>query len=127
MFKRVDHIALHVPDVERAAAFYQSCFGFERYFSHSSSSGTPIAYLRLGDSVLELTQRPTIEPMSGFHFCLETDDISAATAMLTAAGVDVVQRPYPTAARSEAEAGWHRAVFRGPAGEMIELRGRIGA
>jgi len=126
MFKRVDHIALHVPDVERSAAFYQSCFGFERYFSHPSSSGTPIAYLRLGDSVLELTQRPILEPMSGFHFCLETDDITAATQTLSAAGVEVVQQPYPTIPRSPTEEGWHRAVFRGPAGEMIELRGRIG-
>jgi len=126
MFKRVDHIALHVPDVEQAATFYKSHFGFERYFSHPSSSGTPISYLRLGDSVLELTQRPSAEPMSGFHFCLETDDIAAATRTLTSAGVEVVQAPYPTAARSPAEAGWHRAVFRGPAGEMIELRGRLG-
>ena len=126
MFKRVDHIALHVPDVEQAAAFYESRFGFERYFSHPSSSGAPIAYLRLGDSVLELTQRAIPEPMSGFHFCLETDDITAATATLTSAGVEVVQRPYPTLSRIAAEAGWHRAVFRGPAGELIELRGRTG-
>lgn len=126
MFKRVDHIALHVPDVELSAAFYQSRFGFERYFSHPSSSGAPIAYLRLGGTVLELTQRATVEPMSGFHFCLETDDITTATETLVKAGVEVVQRPYPTTPRTPAEAGWHRAVFRGPAGEMIELRGRTG-
>ena len=126
MFKRVDHIALHVPDVEQAAAFYQSRFGFERYFSHAGSRGAPIAYLRLGDSVLELTQRPSAEPMSGFHFCLETDDITAASATLSAAGVEVVQAPYPTAPRTTAETGWHRAVFRGPAAELIELRGRTG-
>jgi catechol 2,3-dioxygenase-like lactoylglutathione lyase family enzyme len=127
MFKRVDHLALHVPDVAKAAEFYESMFGFERYFEHPSSSGSPIAYLRLGGTVLELTQRDTVEPMSGFHFCLETDDITAATDKLTSAGVPVVQRPYLTTPRSAAEEGWHRAVFRGPAGELIELRGRAGA
>ncbi len=126
MFKRVDHLALHVPDVAQAAEFYESMFGFERYFEHPSSNGSPIAYLRLGGTVLELTQRDMAEPMSGFHFCLETDDIAAATDKLTAAGVPVVQRPYRTTPRSAAEEGWHRAVFRGPAGELIELRGRVG-
>jgi catechol 2,3-dioxygenase-like lactoylglutathione lyase family enzyme len=126
MFKRLDHIALHVPDVEQAAAFYESHFGFERYFSHPSSSGAPITYLRLGGTVLELTQRPKPEPMSGFHFCLETDDVAAASAKLTAAGVEEVQKAYPTTPRAPAEEGWHRAVFRGPAGELIELRGRLG-
>ena len=125
MFKRLDHIALHVPDVERSAAFYESLFGFERYFSHASSSGSPITYLRLGGTVLELTQRAMPEAMSGFHFCLETDDIAAASAKLIAANVEMVQKAYPTAARSPAEAGWHRAVYRGPAGELIELRGPV--
>jgi hypothetical protein len=32
-----------------------------------------------------------------------------------------------TTPRSAAEEGWHRAVFRRPAGELIELRGRAGA
>lgn len=125
MFKRIDHLALHVPDVESAAAFYQSHFGFERYAAQASSRGTPIVYLRLGSGVLELTQRDTVEPMSGFHFCLETDDLAAAAARLTTAGVQSVQKPHPTAPRTPAESGWHRALFRGPAGELIELRGPV--
>jgi catechol 2,3-dioxygenase-like lactoylglutathione lyase family enzyme len=127
MFKRLDHIALHVTDVERSAAFYESLFGFERYFTHAGSSGAPITYLRLGGTVIELTQRPAAEPMSGFHFCLETDDIASASMRLVAAGVEQVQKAYPTAPRSSAETGWHRAVFRGPAGELIELRGPVTA
>jgi len=125
MFKRLDHIALHVPDMERSAAFYESLFGFERYFSHPSSGGAPITYLRLGGTVLELIQRPTPEPMSGFHFCLETDDIAAASARLLAANVELVQKLHSTAPRTLAETGWHRTVFRGPAGELIELRGPV--
>lgn len=124
MFKRVDHIALHVPDVEEAATFYESVLGFTRYFGHSSSRGEPILYLRLGEMVLELTQHTPAEPMSGFHFCLETEDIDTACSRLTEAGVPLIQAPRPTTPRAPAEAGWHRAVFRGPNGEMIELRGR---
>lgn len=125
MFKRIDHIALHVPDAEQAAAFYESVLGFKRYFGHPSSRGEPILYLRLDNMVLELTQHTPAEPLSGFHLCLETEDIAAASARLSAAGVPVVQAARPTIARVPEEEGWHRAVFLGPCGEMIELRGRM--
>ena len=63
------------------------------------------------------------DPMSGFHFCLETDEFDAAVARLTADGVEVERAPHDTAARAPREQGWRRVVFRGPDGESIELRG----
>lgn len=123
MFKRLDHIALHVADVEAVADFYVRHFGCERYAEQVGGRGQAIVYLRLGDGVLELTGRPGGESMSGFHFCIETDDFDGAVARLTAAGVPVAQPPHKTAARAPREANWRRTVFRGPAGELIELRG----
>jgi lactoylglutathione lyase len=122
MFKRIDHVALHVSELDRSVAFYSAHFGFEKYFENLSSRGARIAYLKLGDTVLELVDHGE-DPMSGFHFCLETDEFDAAVARLAADGVEVERAPHDTAARAPREQGWRRVVFRGPDGESIELRG----
>lgn len=121
-YKRIDHVALHVADIERSIAFYRRHFGCEPYFEHRSGRGMRIVYLRLGDTVLELVDRSD-GPMTGFHFCFETDDFDGATAELEAAGVPCLQPPHATDAREARETGWRRVVFRGPDGESIELRG----
>ena len=127
MFQTIDHLALHVEDAEHVAGFYESVLGFERTFAHPSSRGEPIIYMRLGPTMIELTQHKPTEPMSGFHLCLATPDMTLACSRLRLAGLKLLQPARPTTARVPAEAGWHRAVFQGPAGEMIELRGPLGA
>ena len=122
MFKRIDHVALHVADLDRSIAFYERHFGFRSYFQHTVPGGMRIAYLKLGDSILELTHH-TDGPMSGFHFCLETDKFDESVAELQQSGVALVRAPHPTAAREPKEKGWRRVVFGGPDGEQIELRG----
>lgn len=122
MFKRIDHVALHVADLDRSVAFYERHFGFKHYFQQTASGGLLIAYLKLGDTVLELTHHSEGE-MKGFHFCLETDDFDAAVEKLQNDGVKLVRAPHETAAREQREKGWRRVVFGGPDGEQIELRG----
>lgn len=122
MFKRIDHMALHVGDLERSVAFYESHFGFKNYFRQAVAGGMQIVYLKLGDTVLELTHRSD-GSMRGFHFCIETDRFDEAVAELLNSGVEVAQAPHDTAAREPREAGWRRVVFHGPDGEQIELRG----
>ncbi len=121
-FKRIDHTALHVSDLEASRAFYETHFGFEAYFEHDTPGGFRIAYLKLGDTVLELTGRAD-PPVNGFHFCVETDDFDGAVAGLKAAGVEVHTEPQATAARAPREEGWRRVVFICPDGEMVEIRG----
>ena len=122
MYKRIDHVALHVADLRRSIAFYERHFGFENYFHAPVPGGIDIAFLKLGDTVLELTHHSDGE-MTGFHFCLETDDFDKSVSTLQAAGVDLIRAPHKTAARVPREEGWRRGVFRGPDGEQIELRG----
>ena len=122
LFKRIDHVAIHVSDIDRSISFYRNNFGCEKYFEHTAGSGFRIAYLRVGDTVLELVNSPE-DVMSGFHFCFETCDLDAAIKKLKACGVKCVTEPYKTAARSPREKGWRRTVFEGPDGEQIELRG----
>jgi lactoylglutathione lyase len=122
MFKRIDHVAVHVSDLNRSVKFYERHFGFKHYFQHAAGHGMQIAYLKLGDTVLELTHH-TDGAMKGFHFCLETDNFDDTVAQLQDAGVALIREPHDTAAREPRENGWRRVVFAGPDGEQIELRG----
>jgi len=122
MFKRIDHVAIHVSDLNRSVAFYERHFGFKHYFQQTASGGLQIAYLRLGDTVLELTHHSDGE-MKGFHFCLETDGFDETVDRLQKDGVRLIRAPHETAAREPREQGWRRVVFAGPDGEQIELRG----
>ena len=122
MFKRIDHVAIHVADLDHSVEFYERHFGFKHYFQHAAGSGAQIAYLKLGDTVLELTHHSD-GAMRGFHFCLETDSFDNTVAALVQAGVQLVRAPHDTAAREPRESGWRRVVFAGPDGEQIELRG----
>ena len=122
MYKRIDHIALHVADLDRSVGFYERHFGFKNYFVQAVPGGPRIAYLKLGDTVLELTHRAE-GAMTGFHFCLETDGFDDAVSQLQPEGVELIRAPHPTAAREPREKDWRRVLFRGPDGEQIELRG----
>jgi lactoylglutathione lyase len=122
MFKRIDHVAIHVTDLDSSVKFYERHFGFKHYFQHAASGGLQIAYLKLGDTVLELTHHSD-GSMAGFHFCLETDNFAETVEKLQRDGVKLVRAPHDTAAREPRENGWRRVVFAGPDGEQIELRG----
>lgn len=122
MFKRIDHVAIHVADLDRSVKFYEKHFGFKHYFQHAAGTGLQIAYLKLGDTVLELTHHFD-GAMTGFHFCLETDSFDKTVAKLQQDGVKLIRAPHDTVAREPRETGWRRVVFGGPDGEQIELRG----
>ncbi|MEM9242830.1 MAG: VOC family protein [Pseudomonadota bacterium] len=123
MFRRIDHIALHVNDLEKSVKFYRDNFDFEDYASSITPHGMKIVYLKLGDTVLEFSDFSEGE-MQGFHFCLETDNFDQAVARLINNGVVMKEKPHNTAARIPAEQGWRRAVFVGVDGEKIEIRGK---
>lgn len=121
-FTRIDHVALEVSELEASVAFYENHFGFHRYADQCTPTGLNIAYLKLGDTVIELVGRKA-EVMGGFHFCLISDDFDKAVAALERAGLPCVTHPHPTDAREPTEEGWRRVVFAGLDGEHIEIRG----
>lgn len=124
MFKRLDHVAICCSDIARSVAFYQDNFGFEKTSEHDRADGGANAFLRLGDTLLEMTSRPN-PTMLGFHICLEPDDFDADVKALMAKGLEPVVAPKPSTPRDarEKKQGVQRAVFRGPDGELIEIRG----
>jgi catechol 2,3-dioxygenase-like lactoylglutathione lyase family enzyme len=72
-YRRIDHVAINVSDLEASKKFYETHFGFKTYFEHGTPRGFNISYLKLGDTVLELVGYLP-GAVVGFHFCLETDD-----------------------------------------------------
>ena len=76
-YLRIDHVALHVKNLAYSKSFYKKHFGFQTYFEHTTPNDIPIAYLKLGDTVLELTGIED-RPVKGFHFCLEVDKFDEA-------------------------------------------------
>lgn len=121
-FTRIDHVALEVSDLDASIRFYSEHFGFALYAKQTVRGSLEIGYLKLGSSVLELVGEARA-PMQGFHFCVIAADFDGAFARLSQAGIPVITPPHPTAAREPSEEGWRRAVFAGPDGEHIEIRG----
>ena len=99
--KRLDHVAVLVPDLDEALSFWQEKLGFELdHVETISSMAVKIAFLPIGESEIELVQ-PTTED-SGLakflekrgpglhHICLEVEDISEKLLDLKDKGVRLI-------------------------------------
>jgi len=99
--KRLNHVAVLVPDLEQALAFWQDQLGLTLdHVETVSSMAVKIAFLPLGESEIELVQ-PTTED-SGLakylakrgpglhHICIETDDIKGKLAELKEKSVRLI-------------------------------------
>ena len=122
MFKRIDHVAIHVSNLKKSTEFYTSNFGFVRYFTNETPKGMNIEYLKLGDTILELAECDEGR-VDGFHFCLEAKEFDNAINSLREKRIKMESEPHYTAARKPEEEGWRRVVFFGPDDEQIEIRG----
>ncbi|MBA2567886.1 MAG: VOC family protein [Actinobacteria bacterium] len=95
----INHVALEVPDIERALAFYGRLFDIKGVERETGS-----AFVDMGDQFIAL-----FEPGSGDdrHFGLVVDDKEAARRALTAAEVDILPG--------------HRLDFRDPFGNRVQV------
>ena len=77
---------LYVADVERAAAFYERAFGFERTYRWEDD----YIALRRGDSHLGLVRG---EGRGGFELCIYVDDVDGTAALLRSLGAREIDVP----------------------------------
>jgi methylmalonyl-CoA/ethylmalonyl-CoA epimerase len=96
--KKVNHIAVAVPDIEEALKFWRDAMGIDvNHVEDVPSQKSKVAFLPVGDTEVELVQ-PTsddsgvakfvAEKGGGMHhLCFEVDDCAATMAELKAKGI----------------------------------------
>ena len=129
MFKRIDHIALIVPDLEQAIALYEESFQVKFYMrERNEQGGYEVAAFEVGDGHVELLAptRPS-SVIAGFldkrgpgihHIALEVEDVEVSISEAKARGLRLTsEAPRPGTGNS-------RIVFVHPRsllGTMVEL------
>jgi lactoylglutathione lyase len=80
----INHVALEVGDLDEALAFYG------RFFDLGEPSRIPgMAFIRMGDQFIALSETPGGGPDRDRHFGLVVDDKEAVRAALVEAGVEL--------------------------------------
>jgi methylmalonyl-CoA/ethylmalonyl-CoA epimerase len=99
--KRIDHIAIVVPDIEAALAFYEGALGMHvEHVEQVDDQEVLVAFLPAGESELELVE--PLNDTSGVakylskrgpgihHLCMEVDDLDATLRKLKARKVRLI-------------------------------------
>ena len=103
MVRKVNHIAVAVPDVEAAARFYTEQLGLELTGIETvASNKVKVGFIPVGDTRIELVQPDAPDsPIARFlekrgpglqHLCFEVDDIDAELKRLDEAGVQLINK-----------------------------------
>lgn len=121
LVKNIAHIGYQVSDITQSLAFYEPLgFKQQQRFSKSSPQGTiEVAFIEMGDAVLELYQLPGGTPFDAprcgiDHLALEVSDIDAVQKALTALGYPLDEGPIE-------EKHVRFVLIRGPDGERLEF------
>jgi len=99
--KKIDHVALVVPDIQEALAFWQDALGLTlSHMEEVSAQETLVAFLPTGESEVEL-----VEPTTGtsgmarymekrgpgmHHICFQVDNIEHTLTQLKEKGVQLI-------------------------------------
>lgn len=127
----LDHLVLTVVDIGRTVHFYETALGMTpRRFGDGGrialhfgrpGHGQKLNLHEMGREFEPKAKDPT--PGSG-DLCFIVDDLAAATARLTRAGVTIIEGPVP---RTGAECDITSIYCRDPDGNLIELAERVQA
>jgi methylmalonyl-CoA/ethylmalonyl-CoA epimerase len=102
MLRRVNHVALAVPDLDAAARLYREALGADVSAPQElTEHGVRVAFVRLGETKVELIEPLGQDsPIAAFlgrnpdggmhHICYEVDDIGAARDRLKARGARIL-------------------------------------
>jgi methylmalonyl-CoA/ethylmalonyl-CoA epimerase len=129
MLQQIDHIGIAVKNLDETVAFYRQVMGLE-VSSTEVFNGLKIAFLRIGDSELELLEDMTAEGAIARHVAkrgegvqhvaYRVDNIEQALQDMRATGIDLIdQRPRP-GARNARVAFLHPKSTKGVLIEFVE-------
>src|SRR5215470_10064310 len=97
----INHVALAVPDIDKAVEHYTKVMGFPEAFRVKTPQGAvQLVYIQVSkDTFIELQTINAERPAGIYHFGVVVDDMTQAMAMWKARGADVRQiRPSSTKA-----------------------------
>ncbi len=128
--KRIDHVAICVPDIDQAAEKYQALFGLSASSREVvASQRTEVCLLPIGDSSLELISPKGNEGLSRFlekrgpglhHVAVEVEGIEAALGLLKTLGVKLIDETPRIGARGHKVAFVHPSATGGVLIELVE-------
>src|SRR5439155_2082189 len=87
----INHVALAVPDVEKAVEYYTKTMGFPEAFRVKTPSGqVQLVYVQISQNTFIEIQAANAERPAGiYHFGVHVENMAGATAMFKARGADV--------------------------------------
>lgn len=92
----INHVVLHVQDMERSVRFYTEVLGFESRRIASGSGPDRMSFLRCGTQGLDLFERPGDvhggQEMNHMALSVTAGELDQVIAALGAAGVEVSER-----------------------------------
>lgn len=132
-FRKVDHVAIAVPDLDQAVALYKSLLGKDpEHIEEVEDQKVKAAFFGVGETNLELLF-PTSEdsPISKFleqkkgrgglhHICIEVSDIEAHLKELKAQGVKLIDETPKIGAHNKKIAFVHPKATNGVLIELSE-------
>lgn len=112
----LNHVALHVADVDRSSAFYREVLQLES--TPRPAFTFPGAWFRLGSTqelhLIGERVEPVVSSNRGNHFALRVDDLDAWEAHLERTGAEFRHR------KQRPDGAW-QVFLRDPDGHVIEL------
>lgn len=132
--KKINHVAVVVPEIEDALPFWRDALGLEvEHVEDVPSQKAVVAFIPVGDSELELV-KPTADDTGAakflrergpgmHHLCLEVDDLAEMLAELKAKGVRLINES-PVEMKGRRMAFVHPKSAGGVLVELYELTGK---
>jgi len=112
---RLDHVALHVNDLERARKFYEDVLGWTASETSDEVRSRGIVWYELPDGrQVHLFQTDDFLPINRAHLALLVDDVPGWHAFFVESGIEIVE---PSVSLYNAE----RFFVRDPSGNLIEF------
>ena len=128
--KKIDHVAVCVPDIDEAAARWKSALGLEPGVREVvESQKTEALLLPLGETSVELISPRGNESLARFldkrgaglhHIAVEVEGIENAIALLTSLGVPMIDAAPRRGARGHKVAFVHPKATGGVLVELVE-------
>src|SRR5437879_11368705 len=87
----INHVALAVPDIEKAVEHYTKVMGFPEAFGVRTPQGdVQLVYIKVSkDTFIELQTINAQRPAGVYHFGVVVEDMAKAKAMWKASGADL--------------------------------------